>query len=724
MDDRRQGVEDRAMTGESPVVLDAARRLLAGGALDRESRLLLLLRLSERREVLTEDEGDRYWAELVKERKHLPTEYRDELRELEHALFPGEGPEEGGDEDHEPPHGFEAEVLADVRAARELAASDRDAAAALLRACDERVEARSWPFGKRRVARAIVWAWIDVDPDVAISRMKVLSDKDRPKAMLQLLRIGDVTRAQWEAVGAALEPDDTRDVVMQLLGALDADPFAQLIVEARGLHLPPELFDAVVRALVDASGKELGYRRVPVAALASFWKLARFQRDVPRPQVDAAYEQFLGIVPERLRKSKTPFFDLLATALLVVQVGGEAGLLDHQNADRLIGMLPHDAQLVGWACHAAASAEPDDVASAVRLVADRTQADQRALALTLARLVDRDLGAAAVAAADATGLDPALRSGARRTWLMRDAEAVRKTLGPSDFAGDPVGEFLTQPTPADRAAYLRRATANGTTSLPGPMWVVPGAQRPEGWKGRRWDAARRQMAPAQVSAEYVTRTPLYPELRPIPGDPVDAVVAASGFGAYDRQTLDRALLEALVAWGDEHPDEVAGVTAAMWGAIRPDDALIFAVDLSNALLDRCATVLAADPEVLVGEFLHWVDREWVHRTHTRTENRVETKVSLPAERLTGLGLIGAASVFPFSRARSDDVVLRVLANFPATPENVRRAAAIYSQGKSPLDVQLPLELEHHRDDAWRRGVIESWLPRTMPTPAIRTAEAT
>jgi hypothetical protein len=713
--------------GLDPELLAAARAALSGTQLSAPARSLLLLRLCERGSLLPQAELDGYWEELSrtarKSFRAMPSSLA-EFNELRATMFPAQAPEEE-DEEESPPKGFEAEVEAEIREALRLVGTDRTAAATKLRACDERVEGRSWPFGKHRVERQLVWAWASVDRGVALGRLEALKKQNRWELLKAPSIVEPLTPPEWNEVVRSLGMKEARGSLLQLLANAPEDAIAGAVLQAGGLYLPTDLLEEVTKAIredAERTSKLVGAGAGANAQglfplLRQVWSVVHLVRDAG-PAVSSFYGQILVIFGTRDPRTNWPHAQLAALEGLV-RLGVESKLLSDDNADASFRGFSDQRRALAWARYAADTASPDGVLRAIELVSSKTGNDRSAIALCLRRLVGRGLGREAVEAADRAGLDDVMRAAVRRTWLADDPVAARRVMTPEQMRGDPVGEFLTQPSIREAAAYLRTVTAGGSQSLPGPMWIVPGEERPSGLKGRRWDSKRASMSAADIVTEYVERTLLY-EARTAngkPDDELDEHVDFTQLGRYRCAQLDPLLLGALVVWGDEHPEEIASLAEILWERIRPDSELMFAGDLRGEILTRCATVLAADPDVLLDSCLSWLQREWVARGRKHKVNGKEVEAHLPAEVLGGMVLIGARAVRGSSIARSDHLVVRGLERHVSAFEQVRTAGSIYGQGKPSLEFEPPVKLKATQRGGWEFGVIDAALPAQIPARA-------
>jgi hypothetical protein len=223
-----------------------------------------------------------------------------------------------------------------------------------------------------------------------------------------------------------------------------------------------------------------------------------------------------------------------------------------------------------------------------------------------------------------------------------------------------------------------------------------------------------------VVRDYLDRTPLY-------GSPSPAHLPEGAWLAefvriltlYSYKDLDSHLLEALVAWGDEHPDEAKATASASLKAILPEDALMLDDGLRVALLERFTKILAAEPEVLV-DFATWVKKEWVKKGRKRKVDGNWLLLQFPPEFPFQQCLRGAQAVAGVSARQRDAIITRAIAAQEANAQLTALAARLYASDKKKLDLVPPPEVKRGQVAAWQTGIMEDAVPAIAAAIAAGT----
>ena len=139
--------------------------------------------------------------------------------------------------------------------------------------------------------------------------------------------------------------------------------------------------------------------------------------------------------------------------------------------------------------------------------------------------------------------------------------------------------------------------------------------------------------------------------------------------------------------------------------------------LRGALLERCATVLAAEPQALVDTFAAWVKKEWVSKGRSRKVDGGEQVIKFPRESPFQLCLQGASAVGGTSARRRDEIVTRAVASCESNPQLVAIAARLFAADKPKLELTPPAQVRKGQLAAWQTGIVED------AVPAIATAIA-
>ena len=245
------------------------------------------------------------------------------------------------------------------------------------------------------------------------------------------------------------------------------------------------------------------------------------------------------------------------------------------------------------------------------------------------------------------------------------------------------------------------------------MWAGVGTEEePEGLRGtwKRLTSSRKSLD--EIVNEYMVRNPLYSSYRrdTSKSEQFTQYLRIHGYGEYKYGDLDNALLETFVAWGDQDATQVRSVLRAMWNAIQPDDQILMVDWLRNAILTRCRNVFAADPEVLIQDYLGWFKKELVDKGRTWRFGKTQYTLKFPNTAPLSFCVASAAGVSGLSPSRRDRILLTGLDKFPGDPPTVESAAQVYNSDKQLLDLVPPLRLKPNLVEAWQLGVVKNAIP--------------
>jgi hypothetical protein len=678
--------------------------LLDGKELAEQPRALLLLRMCQFCLLFQPDKLERYWQMLLAIQRKLPDDLKEDWESLKSSL---EGSEEK--------KGFTAEMLAEVKEAKDLAATDLEEAKRRLQDCETRLRKRFNPFGKGPVWKALVEVWTPIDRSYALGLLKQIS------AALQGSYVGKMNKAQmltpqeWEILVGALGKGRAEQVALKLLE--DAE---------QAMNLPKEIAAGVALQLCNAVS-QLGGQGNESGMLEKFGQYSRLLGMVSSSQIAHKAQELLEELYVLIAKT-APLdsiwmvrFSLLGAVIgMGVQLQGKGvDVMDEPHMQRLIGKTPSQLVPFAWAQWAGMTAA-GQVEKAYATVMEKTGQDALAEAWFLVTLVGQGLAKDAMVLARQSPRADELLPRLRRAWLSTDPEAARTEIAVADMAGDPIGEFLAQGGAAQRAAYLQSVTENGARSVPGALWAGVGTEdEPEGLRGFWKSLSTRKKSHDEIIHAYLVANPLYSSYRrdTKKEDHFREHLRVNGYGEYSYQKIDGALLSALVAWGDQEPQQVRSVLRGMWQAIRPDDQILMVDWLRNAIMTRCVNVFAADAQVLTDDYLGWLKQELVQKGRQwRFGNQIMTLKYPPTAPLQ-FALAAASTVGGASPRRRDEVLLSGLRKFEANPALIESAAQLYNSDKQPLVLEPPVQLKPNLVASWQTGIVKNALPSILKTMA-------
>ncbi len=677
-----------AMAGpDIGLVKSKVESLLAGSELKPEVKASLLLNLCQATYEIDEETAQRFWEELKKQKNRLIPEHQMQFRALQDIIEPSRRKEAKG---------FAAEFLSRIEQA---SSADPQSASKQLESLEKELGKRSWPLGKGALWAALAQAWTRVHPSKALDMIKKVPQGERAEVIGQINKEKMLSREEWQAIVDRINVGKCASVVRGLLAE-----------DVQFLELPQELLLKTGKDILSVLRTELAISPDLNQArkfLLEYLKLLTVQRNVAEGERVALLKEVYVLITRTAQAASgwTTIFLLLD---LILGTGNMLGILTEERLAEWLQDTP--AHLVDfiWAVYSAHHAAPEAVENELLSLRRKVENDPDAIAWFFVMLVMRGLGAKALDLAMQTGRQSELSQRVRRAWLSLDPAHARDAISPNDMAGDPVGEFLAFRSQEERVAFLRRVTNRGTQSLPGAMWLVA----PEAEKKRGLFSFQKAKSFDELASEYVARTPLYSTFptRVKPEDQFGEYLRVSGFGEWSYRVLDGTLLKALTQWSDDSPQEVQALLQTMWATIQPEDFVFFTDFLCNSILERCKTLFAADPEVLVGTFAAWIHKEWVRRGRTTKISGKDVQKKLPPFAALGLCLHGAM-MGGLSAKKRDQIITLALERYDAEPTLVKGAASLFGRDKEILDLRPPTKLKSNLTAAWQFGVIENAIPR-------------
>lgn len=654
--------------GDVMATVDA---VLVGKEIKEQPRAFLLLKLCQLSMLLSPDRTEHYWKQLAPLKNKLPKELQTEFENLGSII--DETSRSGA-------KGFAAEIIADVEEAKKFAASDIEEAKQRLRDCWERLKKRHWPMGKTPAKIALVEAWVGIDRHYALRLIDMLPSNVRESLIQRINRVKPLTAEEWMVV---TDTASMKQAVQIALKILDDEKAQLLLPKKLLLEVGARIRDSMRLVMTPPNEAKLGQALTKYSKLVMFHKGSEQNETIP-----TLLEEMLVFIAEaqNLDQSWAVRFTLMAR---ILELGVYSNAMTPEMLERLLERIP--SYLVNFvrAHYAAVNASPSEVEDVYSALLSKAGQNPEMEAWFLVNLVSRDLGAKAMALAEKSDRRDELLPRLRRAWLSTHPESSKGVISSDDMAGDAIGEFLAQVTVQDRVAYLRKATDGGTQSLPRAMWYAPTLN----------DIATGRLP---LYSSYQRNTKKEEQFR--------EQLRISGYGEYNYQTVDNALLGALVVWGEEDAAQVRSLLHTMWNVTQPSDEVLMVDWLRNTILTRCRNVLAADPEILVEEFLDWFNRELVKRGRSWQSGNMRYTLRIPDIVLMQFCLGSAMVISPLSPSRRDQILLSGMAAFRSEPPIVEAAAQLYNSDKDVLDLAPPFKLKQKLLEAWQLGVVKNAIP--------------
>lgn len=693
-------------------ILNTVDGVLAGKELLDQPRALLLLRMCQFTLLYAPEKTEHYWQMLQPFQRKLPSEHQEEVTTLSSTLEEALASKTKG---------FTAEILAEVKAATELTASNLEGAKQGLTECEVKLKKRFRPFGKGPVWIALMEAWIPIDRAYALQLLKNVSGNLQENFIIRMNKAKPLSPEEWMILVDSVKMGKVEQAARKMLEDTD-----QL------LQLPEKVLQQVAMKLRNSlpqQGVQVD-ETVMSKTLAEFGRLLALHSNTDQAGIipDLLDELYLqGAKATWLDQSWMTRFNLLQAVIQIgvkLNVSGQ-DLMTPEYVARLVGKGPTHVVNFVWSHWAAVTTSAGQAETTYPTMMEKTGQDEDAEAWFLVTMVKNGLGSDAFALAERSPNASTLLPRLRRAWLCNQPEQARAKISPADMAGDPIGEFLAQGSVTQRAAYLKSVTQNGTLSVPGAMWAGAGTEdEAEGLRGFWSKVSAKEKTMDEAIKEYLERNPVYSSYRrdTKKEEQFGVMLRVNGYGEYRFQDVDASMLAALVVWGDDEPQQVQSVLRSMWEAIRPDDQVLMIDWLRNAIMNRCVNVFAADTEMLINDYLGWFKRELVEKGRQWQIGKQIMTLKFPNISLLQNCVSAAATVGGVSPARRDQILLTALRSFEANQQLVDIAAQLYNSDKEPLMLEPPLKLESKLVEGWQTGIVKNALRGILNALAVKTVE--
>jgi hypothetical protein len=651
------------MTETMRNVLSTVDSVLAEKELKDQPRTFLLLRLCQLSLLFSQDRTEHYWRQLAPLRSKIPKAFQADFENLRSII------EETSVSDAK---GFAAEIIAEVRTAMKLVASDVEEAKRRLHDCEERLNKRRWPMGKTPVRIALMEAWAEIDRQYAFQMINTIPSNVRESLIQRINRAKPLAAEEWKTLADKVGMKQTVQIALKILD--DEKP---------RLLLPKEVLMDVgawirdsMRSITTPQGEaELTKAFIRYSKLVTL-QMGGGQADLIPKLLEEMYI-FLATTTT-LDQIWAARFTMIAGLL---DLGVSLGSLTNEMLEQFLTRTPSHLTNFVRAHYVAMATSPSAVEDAYTALLTKTGQNRDTEAWFLVTLVKRGLGVEAMNLARKSDCAKELLPRLRRAWLCTHPESSGSVISAADMVGDPIGELLTQGSLQTRVGYLKNMTNEGTQSVPREMWAGG-------------------LAPLYSS--YLINTNK--------GQQFSEQLRISGYGEYQYKDVDNALLWALIAWGDESASQVRSVLRAMWNVIQPDDQVLRVDWLRSAILTRCCNVFAADPEMLMQDFLSWFKRELVDKGRVWKIGNMQYTLKFPNTVPLQFCVMSAMAVDKLSPSRRDQILLSGLAKFQGNQPIVEAAAQLYNTGKEVLDIAPPLKFDSQMLEAWQLGVVKNAIP--------------
>ncbi len=673
-------------------ILDSFDPLLSNPELKEVPRAVILLRLCGASLLFAPERAEGYWGQLSKLQHKVPPDLQSLLGGVRETMEAHAGKEVKG---------FAGEILGDAEAATGLHLAGTPGARDLLRDCESRINKRKWPTGKARSWAAVVSAWAGIDRKEALRLCGHLSGEARDNLVKRLNTAATLTPEEWEILA---EGAGTKAAVGLALAVLEEDPPEYFLPKDLAEKVGSKLVGKLEAILAGADESDLS------TAFTPFVKLILFQakggcEEVASDLLTTLWK--LLTTTQHLDKKWPERFGLLGTVLETCSSTEE---IEHSTVARLLDRTPEYLTPFAKAHYAGARVTDENTFELHRELLVQTRSNSSAEAWFFVSLVRKGMGEAALALARSSKNAQNLIPRIRRAWLINDPDTAAAAISPEDMSGDPIGQFLALGSEGNQVAFLKAATVEGGGSVPGAMWVDVVEEDEDGEPKGFWASLTASEKPFEEQIqEYLTQNPLYSSYKPDEGQAsqFSEYVRIEGYGEYAHAHVDRALVRAMVAWGDQEPEAVRSILKSMWIAIQPDENVLMVNFLRNAVLERCRRVLVADPDVFIRDHMRWLKRELVEKGRTWAVGGGQISLKFPPGAPLAFCVSSAAEVGALSPTRRDQIIVQGLTEFAEEASSVENAALVYASASEKFELTPPVELNRQLVEAWQTGVAKA-----------------
>jgi len=679
-------------TGESQsgALLTSVDRVLSDRNLLAEPRALLLLRICQVAQAFRPELLQRYWKPLRELSGSLPAEHREAFEGLRATAEPPAKASLGK---------FAQEIVAAADRGTKMAKTSRAEAGRILRDADARLRKRWWPFGKRPAWMALVQAWCEVDRTEALKLLDKIPRGVQQNTVARLNDVSPLTPDEWDlAHQHAGSYEGILPVLDEMLGR--DNPVLRLsarLAEAEGARLLSEVH---LKAPSDDAARKVEAQRNK--ALQRYLKLVKCVNEVSADVAESLMESLLTATATTNLYDET-WPERFSLMRQLINVWFEFPAQRQKALSFLTQKTPkhlRDFCLAQW--HACLPASPEEAAGAWQSLAKVCRDTAGSEAWFLVTLLRRGLGEVAMSMARSSPRAAELLPRIRRAWLLVNPETAVSAIAPQDLEGDLISQFLLLGTTRERVEFLRRRTENGQTAMPKEMWKRPdiltiAASLPD----KDSAVGRASGDPAERALLSLYRKDQAPDRQ------FQDYMRMHGFGEYSHDEVDPHLLATLVAWDEEHGEEVNSLLSRMWNTMKPPTDLLRLDVLRNPIFERCQTLFAARPASLNELFIQWVKRTLVDNTVQEQVGDTIYTFSLKDIVPFLYCLLSAQKVAKLSAKRCDEILTCAIRYYTASEDLMTAAAELFASDKGLKAMQPPAPLKESWNlKAWQLGVVQ------------------
>jgi hypothetical protein len=670
------------MSKQEGILLDRAKALINSDSLRPGAKAFLLLSLCQIYVMLSPDKAYEYWQRLKQIQNYIDEDSKMLMEQLR-PIF---------EEKEDPTKGFAGEKIAEIKAMLEKPDLNESELREFLGFKAEEVKKRFWPVGKQAVWSFLVSTWKTIDRKQAMSLTKNLFPGRRLMIVRQINRENTMTIEEWQSF---IEANSQKETVRVILAILD-DPNLKL-------QIPGDYVQPVVSKLISQMDS-IDHLESTLNKINKFILLISTNENKPHV-FDTLKEAVRSMANSNIIGQK--WAEKFDSVLKLIVLGTSIGVINKENISIFVKPLPehmHDFAIAS--CYAMITTKENVQENHLKMMEAVVQ-KENAEAWFLVLLTERRMGKIAYTLASRSPKNSNLVRRVTRAWLLNEPQTAISKVKLEDFQGDIAAEILYHSEEKNFVDFLREITKKGSVSLGGALWTsdIPGEER-KGFWASLWSSGKTL---EEIIQEYIDRNPFYASYRTNtpPSKQFEEHLRFRGYGEYGANRIDRILLEGMIPWGNQYPDEVKRLVDCMWRAIEPDDNILKIDFLRNAIFRRCTTVFAADPDKFDECFIKYFKHKLVDSSLMWQSGNRQYTLHYPSTALASMCIQGALAVREVSPERCNRLVELALTKYPANNELGELGAKIYNTGKHTLNLGLPWKTKSNIIDGWQLGIVKN-----------------
>jgi hypothetical protein len=677
-----------------PAVFINVDSVLNNPDLRDEPKSIMLLHVYKLARILYPDWADSYLDQLGKISAHLPSNYQNEFNELNKSFSVAQAANPGK---------FKSEILKAIEEAKQKKETDPSASVKILMECITKIKKRWWSFGKGSLWLVLIPVLFDTDRQEALKSVHKLPQKIRKDQIIHWNEVTPLSTEEWNLLSNVLG-FGLKDIFKEILDKDD-----------KILNISENLMDTLGSKLIDDihyySSADASDEAKTAAETTRENGLNRFQSLltlIHKEHPDQAMKlmESLGekIMSHNIYEGEKSWVNRISD--LRVLLNFWVKITDHN--DKVITFLKNKTPkhlkgftLAQW--YAISTTTDEATEEAFRLLAAEPADKLTSEAWFLIILVLTGRGPLAYKLSQQSVSPAELTPRLIRQWIIYDSKDVLQHVPKEELPKDLISQFLLLPSVEDQMEFLREKTKQGNNPLPKEMWKMPDFLK-------LFSIMEKASFIPLDSEEHLFTTFYFKSEKK--ENQMFGYIKQFGFGQYSYTEIDQAIVKALNCWEIEHPEEVTRLFDKMWSGFIPDQFVIQADVLRNAVFERYRNIFAAQPESLQKHFISWIKKEFVDKSRQWTIGETTYTFSLRDVAPFIYCLQAARTIGNISPLKCDQVLTDAIKSHTSEASLMNSAASLYASDKETIPVNPPCQIKSKSllmD--WQIGVIQASLKR-------------